>query len=251
MESSVIMNLVQLRAPKVLVATVLLLRWMDNLAFTDQYVLFDLFSGCGNVHKEWSAAGYSSACFDKLYGPEMDFLSCAGFSLSIYAALNMIPDGVAVIGPDCSSWGIPARGSSGRNFINPNGYTHRAFVNSNNCLVSRMVLLLLVLLSKHCCFIVEQPHQSLLYRSARWEWFCNRVARVFEVGFWMLRHGSPSAKRTKCFSTMATLLQLDHGVLSKAEREQKTTLTTVRKHTNKQGKTTFSGKKAELKQSGT
>ena len=32
---------------------VLLLKWMENLSFGENYELFDLFSGAGNVGKLW------------------------------------------------------------------------------------------------------------------------------------------------------------------------------------------------------
>ena len=51
--------------------------------------------------------------------------------------LNMVPDGILVCGPDCSSWGLVARASSGRNFVNPNGYMQSDWVSRNNVLVSR------------------------------------------------------------------------------------------------------------------
>ena len=51
--------------------------------------------------------------------------------------MNMVPDGLGVIGPDCSSWGIMARSVSGRNYINPEGFTNSKWVSDNNSLVSR------------------------------------------------------------------------------------------------------------------
>ena len=48
----------------------------------------------------------------------------------VYDALNLI-------GPDCSSWTIPARGTSLRSFINPYGRMGIDFVGRNNCGISR------------------------------------------------------------------------------------------------------------------
>ena len=63
----------------------------------------------------------------------------------------------------------------------------------------RMVLPILVLLSKQCTFVVEQPHQSLLYRHRRWEWLANRVAIV------PLLHTPCSPDKSMCTSPMPWL----------------------------------------------
>ena len=55
----------------------------------------------------------------------------------MYAVLNQCVDAINVIGPDCSSWGLPARHTSMRSEINPLGRNGLAWVDTNNCLVSR------------------------------------------------------------------------------------------------------------------
>ena len=55
----------------------------------------------------------------------------------MYAVMNQIVDALNVIGPDCSSWGLPARSTSMRNSINPMGRCGLSWVDANNCLVSR------------------------------------------------------------------------------------------------------------------
>ncbi len=90
----------------------------------------------------------------------MDFLSAPGFlfpilinesSLSKGFLLNIIsklrlvvwailceyPEAVNVMGPECGSWGLPARGTSKRNFMNYCGALHLAFVANADKTVSR------------------------------------------------------------------------------------------------------------------
>ena len=43
----------------------------------------------------------------------------------------------------------------------------------------------------------------------------------------MMHHGAPSAKRSRVYSSMRDILDLDRGVLSKAEREKKTKIKTA------------------------
>ena len=54
------------------------------------------------------------------------------------------------------------------------------------------------------------------------------IAKVFKQGLWMALHDAPSCKRTILFSTMSTIASLDLGPLTKAEKEKRVTLRTVR-----------------------
>ena len=51
--------------------------------------------------------------------------------------MNMVPDGLAVLGPDCSSWEVMARSVSGRNYLNVDGHMGSTWVANNNAMVSR------------------------------------------------------------------------------------------------------------------
>ncbi|CAE7653684.1 unnamed protein product [Symbiodinium necroappetens] len=207
---------------------VLLLRWMTTLAFEEKYEFFELFSGEGKVTQLWHAEGLSTASFDKLYGDPMNFLQNQGFTIACWVVLNECPDACNLVGPDCSSWGLPARATSMRSKINPFGRMGLTWVSSNNCLVSRLVLFLLLVMARQCTWIIEQPHQSLLKTHPRWDWMCNQVVRVFEQRFWMMLHGAPSPKPTVVLSPMPTIAQLDRGPLTKAEKLKRNRLTTVR-----------------------
>ena len=77
----------------------------------------------------------------------MNYLNNGGFALLarlyILYKLNAgpeqpeSPDALNVVGPDCSSWGVPARSSSMRSYINPYGRLGNAWVTSNTALVGR------------------------------------------------------------------------------------------------------------------
>ena len=41
----------------------------------------------------------------------------------------------------------------------------------------RCVLLILLILSKHGAWVLEQPEGSLLTEHPRWQWLCNRIAK--------------------------------------------------------------------------
>lgn len=56
-----------------------------------------------------------------------------------------------------------------------------------------------------------------------------------------MHHGGPSAKRTWLWSNMPEISEMDRGTLSKAEREEKTKVQTVRKYRDSKGKSHFVG----------
>ncbi|CAK9060849.1 unnamed protein product [Durusdinium trenchii] len=142
--------------------------------------------------------------------------------------MDMNPNGVACMGPPCSSWGLPARGTSQRTVMNIYGNIFSHWVRSNTAIVSRAVLLILVLLANNCLFILEQPRQSLLSSHRRFNWLVNYVAYVCSSTFWMQKHGHPSPKPTVCYSNMPEIYKLDLGKLTKVERLENTTLKTTR-----------------------
>ncbi|CAJ1402925.1 unnamed protein product [Effrenium voratum] len=59
--------------------------------------------------------------------------------------------------PDCSSWGIPARGTSLRSEINFGGNRALKWIQGANKMVSRMTLCILLALSRNMIYIIEQP----------------------------------------------------------------------------------------------
>ena len=69
----------------------------------------------------------------------MNLLGCvlSHLRLALWVVLNELPDALNVIGPDCGSWGIPARHTSGRSYINPMGCLFKKWITGNNMLVSR------------------------------------------------------------------------------------------------------------------
>ena len=138
--------------------------------------------------------------------------------LTVYSILNQDEHALTLWAPDCSSWGLPARSTSQRSFVSPMGGTY-AFVQRANCMVSRnlesiestckdnqflnhldlivfipfqvlpelrMVLCILLIMSRNAFWLVEQPAQSLLYMHKRWQYLANRIAWVPWINYWFL-----------------------------------------------------------------
>lgn len=134
--------------------------------------------------------------------------------------------------------------------------------NSLKATVLRMTLLCMVIIAKHCYFVVEHPEGSLLRRHLRWETFCNSTCyvswlytrmtsqeiiclagwpklqyyvgnhlpatEVYTVRFWMMLLGAKTSKPTVCWSNGSWISGLDMGPLKKQVRQQQTSLKPVR-----------------------
>ena len=61
----------------------------------------------------------------------------AGLRLVLWIALCEAPEAVNLMGPDCSSWGVPARGTPKRSYLNPDGLTQVPFVQDGNRTAAR------------------------------------------------------------------------------------------------------------------
>ena len=116
--------------------------------------------------------------------------------LVLHTVMCEVEVAVNFMGPDCSSWGLPARSTSMRNFANSYGAMHLGFVFEANMTVSRslscdqceqkivictgvlfwtmeprLTLICMVILAKHAYFVFEQPGASILFRHQRWDHF--------------------------------------------------------------------------------
>jgi hypothetical protein len=57
--------------------------------------------------------------------------------VTMFAIMNLGYRGFVMWAPDCSSWGIPCRGTSMRSIINPQRHESFEFVQRANCMVGR------------------------------------------------------------------------------------------------------------------
>jgi len=242
----------ELGAPKVLVAVCLMVMWSTNVPpIRPRFQFLDLFAGVANATKIWSGAGYCTATVDESHHPGervMNFLTPPGFLLVIYIVLNEVEEAVNLLGPECGSWGLPARGTSLRTYVNIFGAMAVPFVAEANECIGKIVMALYLIVAKHAFYVLEQPAQSLMERSPRFETFMNHTSYAYRVRFWMqlLGHGSP--KPTVGYSNASWVSWLDMGTLTKEYRLANTVLKTTRRYVNKEGKQKFCGS-AQLKQS--
>ena len=131
--------------------------------------------------------------------------------LCLWVVMAMPVDSLVMMAPDCSSWGVPSRGTSRRNFINSYGNVFLQWIQSSNCMFSRcletkwwynlhinslymnelspiyngtsklslrLTLVCLLVMANNCIWVIEQPRHSLAGRWKRFEWMVNYVAWV-------------------------------------------------------------------------
>ena len=235
---SIAYNLMRMGCPKVMVTLVLLLGWCD-FGVEGPYAFFEVFSGKGAATRVWHRAGYQCASFDFEYSKKgMNFLGHAGFALSILTVMKLMPNGVVLLAPQCSSWVVASRGTSRRSFINPMGFEGYKFVTDGNQMIARLVLLLMVVIAKCGIYVIENPAGTLLWQHERFQYFCNKMAWVYTISFWMAHFGSPTPKRTTVMSNSKFVGMLHMGPFSRSKCKKSST---TRQYRDRQGRKRFVG----------
>ena len=82
----------------------------------------------------------------------MDFLSAKGYALALNLACRTAIGGQAIAAPVCSSWIWLCRASTKRTLMQPLGNPASLSVRQGNLMVSRLILLLMVFVSRCIVF---------------------------------------------------------------------------------------------------
>lgn len=69
----------------------------------------------------------------------------AELRVAIHTVLCLFEYALCLMGPDCAPWGMPARYTSQKNFMNALGAMHLPFVDSGNQMVSMCLSYILIL----------------------------------------------------------------------------------------------------------
>ena len=65
------------------------------------------------------------------------FLHIVDARLVLWVILHESPGAFNLMAPVCSSWGVPNRGTSRRDFLNWAGAQHLPYIKDANCMISR------------------------------------------------------------------------------------------------------------------
>ncbi|CAK9112297.1 unnamed protein product [Durusdinium trenchii] len=202
---------------EVLMMAVVLLAFTEGLQWDEIYDAAEIFAGKGVLSRCLLAGGYATASLDILHftpwlaertrmgrrklckGNALDLTSPAGFGLLLSTILRSKPSAVFTFGLVCSSFVAVSRGTTHRSFFLPLGDPTSKSVQLGNILCSRMVLAMILMISRGMVFVLEQPSSSLAYRHPRFQQLL-KMTNVWRQAFWMRGWGSNTPKRTILWS---------------------------------------------------
>lgn len=123
----------------------------------------EFFAGQQAVSNAMKDAALVAAVFELKLDPiGQNMLTDLGFANAMNLCLSLKPGAGCLMAPVCSTWTFMNRGTSKRSLACPYGNTAVQSVQEGNTMVARCVLLLLLLASRGCWWVLEQPQGSLM-----------------------------------------------------------------------------------------
>ena len=154
--------------PLCAVQVMALLHWLGHVNLQTPLDCVEYFAGQQAVTNGFRAAGFRSVAYEvKRDSVCMDILSDAGYAFAVALACQLQPGRFSLLAPVCSTWVWMCRHSAQRGYFQPLGNKSSEVVQSANVMVSRCVLLVMIMCSKGCMVVLEQPASSLMQYPAR------------------------------------------------------------------------------------
>lgn len=245
----VVKELLQMRAPPILILVVVLTLGQTQLPHHVDRDFCELFSGQAEVTKALRHADLRCTAMDITYDPRIyDLTSPSGFTLALNEALRCREGSLFVLAPCCKSFSRMSRHTAGRTFLCPYGFTRHNVVEDGNVLATRCILLLLVAAWRKLRFLLEQPHGSCMEDLPEFQWLLS-VLQVWTTVFYMGRFSGPSPKRHKVWSNEKSLLDSIFeraGYMSRVDQQACSTKL-VKSYTDSKGVKRVVGLKDQLR----
>ena len=122
----------------------------------------EVFAGDCSVSKGLILLGYKGRSLDLRFSREHNVLGRKGFLLLLALVARLRPGGLLWAAPPCSTWVFLALGTTKRN-EDPAGDRGNAYVQSQNALVERLLLISAYARARGCAFIWEQPSSTRMF----------------------------------------------------------------------------------------
>ena len=151
-------------APMVFITLLrLVLKVRDTMAESQTLDFVEFFSGQQAVTNAMVAASLTAASFELKRDPQgQNMLTPLGFGNAVLLCLSLKPGGGCLMAPVCSSWTFMNRGTSKRCAGMPYGDMSVLGACEGNQMVARCMLLIIILASRGCWWVLEQPRGSLM-----------------------------------------------------------------------------------------
>ena len=171
------------------------------------FTCVEYFAGVQSITNGFRDLDLPAAAFDVLtVSEEHDILTTPGFLRALVYVLCLEDDGLLWCAPPCSSWIWIGRSTTGRSRDLPLG-NERGKTAEANCLVARVVLVILVGLVVHNARVwMENPGSSIIEYHPRWAQLQALLGQLMDrVFIWMQTFGSEVSKPTLLYSTAERL----------------------------------------------
>lgn len=189
--------------------------------------IVDIFAGKCAVKEGFCHMGANGEAFEKELNPIVgDILSTRGFLRLLQQTLRGKEDSLLHAGPPCSTWVWVNRFTSGRSKEEPQGNLKQPSVAESNKITMRLVLILMIALSRCCHVLIEQPRSSLMPHFGPFISLAQHLLNKFglewsKTNMWMASWGAKSPKPTTLFG-VAPWAYLMYRKLTKQARERLT-----------------------------
>ena len=155
----------------------------------------DIFAGRARFTRWALWAGFTGIAFDLQYGNHMNTNSDEGFALLLLCVLRVMPLGLLLLAPLCSSWGFLPMSITKRKACNPLGDPAVPMVAEGNLMNGRVACICMLAHKLGLRWIVEQPRDSMFFMTPAMK-ACLTACSAQKVRFQLRDFGHPNPKPT-------------------------------------------------------
>lgn len=198
--------LFKMNLPKAFYTILFFLASCDTVSHMADLNCVEFFAGVKSITRGMKAEGLAAASYEIKDDPVCkDLNGIQGYLFAVQMCRRLVPKkSMTWHAPVCSTWVFMNLGTSRRSSRHPYGDDDVESVRDANCMVWRMVYLILFALGLNSYFFIEQPCSSILVHHpamAFLKYVCRRIGQPWQmVSTWLGMFGAPSRKGIKVWS---------------------------------------------------